>query len=177
MQARANAYTADEKVIEVELSSAVKELGDVISRELGTGSSPEQRSKESGQKIREFARQVATNSQRLRTINDQLIIDARKELAGTHRVVLLIRMLMLLLGPLLGIYLGWLVTRRLQSSVSEIAVTLNELTEENASQALRVSITKESSIEDVRIQAERVVDRLRQVGTELQSARKEVIRS
>jgi signal transduction histidine kinase len=51
------------------------------------------------------------------------------------------------------------------------------LTAENASQALRVSITKESSIEDVRLQAERVVDRLRQVGTELQSARKEVIRS
>lgn len=106
-----------------------------------------------------------------------MIIDARKELAGTYRVVLLIRMLMLLFGPLLGIYLGWSVTRRLQSSVSEIAVTLDELTEENASQALRVSITKESSIEHVRLQAERVVNRLRQVGTELQSACKEVIRS
>lgn len=176
-RAGSNAYTPDEKLIETELRLVVKELGDVISRELGTASSPALRSRESGQRIREFARQVATNTLRLRTINDQLIVDARKELAGTHRIVLLIRMLMLLFGPLLGIYLGWSVTRRLQNSVSEIAVTLNELTEENASQPLRVSITKESSIEDVRLQAERVVDRLRQVGTELQSARNEVIRS
>lgn len=176
-RAGSNAYTPDEKLIEAELRLAVKELGDVISRELKTGSSPEERSKENGQRIREYARQVSTNAQRLRTINNQLIIDARSELAGTHSVVLLIRMLLLLFGPLLGIYLGWSVTRRLQSSVSEIAVTLNESTGENDSQAIRVSITKESSIEDVRRQAERVVERLRQVGTELQSARKEVIQS
>ena len=84
---------------------------------------------------------------------------------------------MLLLGPLIGIYLGWRVARRLQSSVTEIAVTLNESASADETQGLRVSITKESSIEDVRRQAERVVERLRSVGLELQSARREVIQS
>ncbi|MBC7964687.1 MAG: hypothetical protein H7Z17_02080 [Fuerstia sp.] len=176
-RAGSNVHTPDEKVAEEELRLAVKEIGDAISTELGSGTSTEERSGESGQRIREFARKVSTNALRLRTINDQLIADARSELAGTHSLVLLIRMLMLLFGPLLGIYLGWAVTRRLQSSVSEIAVTLNDSTFANESQELRVSITRESSIEDVRRQAERVVERLRQVGTELQSARKEVIQS
>jgi two-component system sensor histidine kinase HydH len=86
-------------------------------------------------------------------------------------------MTMLMLGPLLGIYLGWRVAGRLQSSVTEIAVTLNDSVLADESQGLRVSITKDSSIEDVRRQAERVVERLRSVGLELQSARREVIQS
>lgn len=87
------------------------------------------------------------------------------------------RMLMLLFGPLLGVYLGWGVARRLQSSVTEIAVTLDQSGLADEPQELRFSITRESSIEDVRKQAERVVERLRHVARELQVARREAIQS
>ncbi len=93
-------------------------------------------------------------SARLRKINDALIAAARSQLAGTHSLVLFTRMTMLMLGPLPGIYLGWRVAGRLQSSVTEIAVTLNDSVFADESQGLRVSITKDSSIEDVRRQAE-----------------------
>lgn len=176
-QAGLSAHTPEEKVTEEELRLAVTEFENAVSTELRVSEATDTRSNESGQKIRVCAGRISTNAHQLRNINEELIVSARSELAGTHTVVLITRMLMLLLGPLLGIYLGWAVTRRLQSSVSEIAVTLNESSLPCETQELRVSITKESTIDDVRRQAERVVERLRQVGKELQSARKEVIQS
>lgn len=176
-EASLSARTPQEKETAEDLRLAVEQIGNAINTELSISLTTEERSKASGQKIRELAEKLSTNAVRLRKINDELIAVARSRLAETHSLVLVTRMLMLLLGPLIGIYLGWRVARRLQSSVTEIAVTLNESASADETQGLRVSITKESSIEDVRRQAERVVERLRSVGLELQSARREVIQS
>ncbi|MFO1001385.1 MAG: ATP-binding protein [Planctomycetaceae bacterium] len=177
MQTSLNAHTPEEKQSEEELQSAAVHFETIVSEELRTSLESSQRSHESAQRIREHARKLSLSTERLRIINDELIASARAQLAGTHSRVLFMRMVMLLIGPLLGIYLGWGVARRLQSSVTEIAVTLNESVMGDEPQELRFSITRESSIEDVRKQAERVVERLRQVAKELQVARKEVIQS
>ena len=176
-QASLNAHTPQEKEIEEELRSTTDQIKTAISEELRISLERNQRSKESAQRIRDCARKLSLSTEKLRIINDELIATARSQLAGTHSRVLFMRMVMLLFGPLLGVYLGWGVARRLQSSVTEIAVTLNESVLGDEPQELRFSITRESSIDDVRKQAERVVERLRQVARELQVARKEVIQS
>jgi two-component system sensor histidine kinase HydH len=176
-QASLNAHSPEEKAIESELRSAAEQIELAISEELRISLESRDRSYESGQRIRDCARKLSLVTERLRKINDELIASSRSQLAGTHSRVLFVRMVMLLFGPLLGVYLGWGVARRLQSSVTEIAVTLNESVMGDEPQELRFSITRESSIDDVRKQAERVVERLRQVVKELQAARKEVIQS
>lgn len=177
IQTNLNAHSPEEKQSEEELQSAAERFETAVSEELRNSSENDSRSHESAQRIRDLARKLSLSTERLRIINEELIASARSRLAGTHSRVLFIRMMMLLFGPLLGVYLGWGVAQRLQSSVTEIAVTLNESVLGDESQELRFSITRESSIEDVRKQAERVVERLRQVAKELQVARKEVIQS
>lgn len=176
-QVRVSAHTPQEKETAEDLRLAVEQFSSAINTELSISLSTEERSEASSRRIRGPAEKLSASAVRLRKINDELIAVARSQLAGTHSIVLVTRMLMLLLGPLIGIYFGWRVARRLQSSVTEIAVTLNESVSDDEAQGLRVSITKESSMEDVRQQAERVVERLRSVGLELQSARREVIQS
>ena len=176
-QASVSAHTPLEKETEKDLQLAVAQIKGAIETELTISQTTQERSDASSQRVRELAEKLSATSARLRKINDELIFAARSQMAGTHSLVLITRMIMLMLGPLLGVYLGWRVAGRLQSSVTEIAVTLNEPAMADESQGLKVSITKESSIEDVRRQAERVVERLRSVGLELQSARREVIQS
>lgn len=172
-----NALTPQEKESEEELRSAAQQMEATVSEELRLVAENLPRSLESAQRVRDCVKKLSLNTERLRKINEELIASSRSKLAGTHSRVLFVRMVMLLFGPLLGVYLGWIVAQRLQSSVTEIAVTLNESVMGDESQELRFSITRESSIDDVRKQAERVVERLRQVAKELQVARKEVIQS
>lgn len=172
-----NAHTPQEKVSEEELRFAAEQLEAAVSEELHVRAEKLPRSPESAQRIRDCAKKLSLSTERLRKINDELIASSRLQLANAHSRVLFMRMLMLLFGPLLGVYLGWGVARRLQSSVTEIAVTLDQSGLADEPQELRFSITRESSIEDVRKQAERVVERLRHVARELQVARREAIQS
>lgn len=109
--------------------------------------------------------------------NSRVISVRRQELAAVHSKVVLVRVTLLLLGLPIGILLGWRVSLRLQSNVAQIAVTLSGQESVGDSHEMTVSITRQSTFEEVHRQAERVVERLRSVGRELQSARKEVIQS
>lgn len=120
---------------------------------------------------------VAELAALLRTAHSEWIDGRRQLLAELHFRVVLLRSLILILGLPMGILLGWRVTRRLQSTAARIAVTLNQTAFEEASSEMTVQITRESSFEDVHRQAERVVERVRNVVGELQAARREVIQS
>ena len=171
------AHTDEEKLTQSDLRAAVDEICLAIETELNISRTTGERSDASRRRIQELADRVSNCAAQLRMINERLIADSRTQLAGTHSLVQLTRILMLTMGPVIGLYLGWRVARRLQSSVTEIAVTLNESATLAESQGLKVSISNHSSFEDVRRQAERVVERLRAVGLELQFARREVIQS
>jgi len=169
--------SAEEKAAEKSLRLAIDELCSATQTELNISRTTGARDDASRRRIQELTEAVSGNAARLRKVNEELIAQSRDWLAATHSQVVAMRMSMLILGPLLGIFLGWRVALRLQSSVTEIAVTLNESALLEESHGMRVSITKHSSFEDVRRQAERVVERLKEVGLELQSARREVIQS
>ncbi len=171
------AHTKEEKLTQSELHLSVDEICRAIETELNISRTTGERNDASRRRIQELADKVSSCASQLRIINEKLIADSRTQLAGTHALVQLTRIFMLTMGPIVGVYLGWRVARRLQSSVTEIAVTLNASDSIGESQDLKVSISNQSSFEDVRRQAERVVERLRAVGLELQYARREVIQS
>lgn len=125
-------------------------------------------------RLTQLANRISEHANSIRQINHDLMNTSRDALSRTHNIVMLIRMVLVTLGPLLGLVLGWRTSQRLRSSVSEIAVTLSDSGDE---QELKVNILPPTSLNDVRRQAERVVNRLRHVGQELQSARRDVIRS
>jgi len=90
---------------------------------------------------------------------------------------MLVRMAVLVLGLPVRVLLGFRVARRLESEVSQIAVTLVDTESFSDLRQMEFRITRQSRFEDVQRQAERVVERLRYFVAELQSVRQEVIQS
>lgn len=127
--------------------------------------------------LQSLSSEIWARSVQISEHNSGVISIRRQELAALHSTVVLLRVAMLLLGLPIGIFLGWRVSLRLQSNVAQIAVTLSSQEAVGDSHEMTVSITRNSTFEEVHRQAERVVERLRSVGRELQSARKEVIQS
>ncbi|MFN9038995.1 MAG: hypothetical protein ACK5YO_22045, partial [Planctomyces sp.] len=107
--------------------------------------------------------------------NAGVLQSQRQALEILHYRVMLVRMLVLLLGLPVGVSLGWRVARRLESEVSQIAVTLGDTESLSDSRQMEFRITRQSRFEDVQRQAARVVDRLRYFSEEFQSGGKEVI--
>ena len=128
-------------------------------------------------RLQGLAAEVSRSATEFRNLNTDWISGRRRMLAELQSRVVLLRLLILLLGLPVGILLGWRVTRRLQTTAARIAVTLNETAAVDSLPDMTVQITQGSSFEDVQRQAERVVERLRVVAGELQSARLEVIQS
>jgi two-component system sensor histidine kinase HydH len=171
------AVTDKEKITSAQLQDAVDQFCRLMETEITIRRTTLQANMDMIQQLTAKAAIVAGHAESIRTINDQLIQTAVDRMAWSRNRVLLARILLLILGPIVGLYLGWRVARRLRSTVAEIAVTLSESGNSGTPAEMTVSITRESTFEDVRRQAERVVDRLKRVGEELQTARREVIQS
>lgn len=128
--------------------------------------------------VRSLAMNVAEATARIRADNDQLVQTALRQLAAAQSHVLVIRMLMLVLGPIVGVYLGWRLSDRLHRAVSSIATTLSEsigVPPEAADTA--APAVGHSVIDEARRQADRVASRIRRTDEELKSARDEVLQS
>jgi len=177
VQIGVNAHTDAEKHTGEQLQKSQQIISEAIDTELNISRTTGERSEASGQRLRELSEALAAEALELRRINDELIGEARTRLAGAHAVALFARTLMLTFGPLLGLYLGWRVAHRLQTSVSQIAVTLSGSTSASGLTGSSHLMAQASSFDEVRQQAETVVERLRHVGLELQSAKEEVIQA
>ena len=132
------------------------------------------------EQAREFSglvHRAAVMAMDLSNRNANVLRSQRQTLEILHYRVMLIRMTVLLLGLPVGVFLGFRVARRLESEVSQIAVTLGDTESLSDSRQMEFRITRQSRFEDVQRQAERVVERLRYFAAELKSVRQEVIQS
>jgi signal transduction histidine kinase len=162
------------------LQAAVSEFLKGVEGELELAEAAQQERREL--RLLGLAAGVSESAARMRAEHGSWIDGRRQMLVELHLQVVLLRSCILLLGLPIGVILGWRVARRLQSTAARIAVTLNEtvLTDassDTASSDMTVQITRDSTFEDVHRQAERVVERVRSVLSELQAARREVIQS
>ncbi|MBL8815019.1 MAG: hypothetical protein JNL58_03235 [Planctomyces sp.] len=168
------AHTSDEQNNEAMLREKLHAIRGVMLAEMGIRQLTHERKVEAIQKLHILAEEFSVHTRAIRSVNDELIRTSRDRLAGAQGIVMSVRVILLILGPVVGIVLGWRAAKKLMSSVAEIAVTLSDAGLESE---MTLSISPESSLQEVRRKAERVMSQLREAGRELQSARKEAIRS
>jgi signal transduction histidine kinase len=87
------------------------------------------------------------------------------------------RLIAILVGPVLGIMLGWWFSRRLVQTVAQIRVTLKGTSLEPDDELGTVRFRRKDELQFIREQTETVVERLRRTGSELQQARADILRS
>ncbi len=127
--------------------------------------------------LRELGGTIATVTNKIRLLNHQMLEQAatkRKEIQG---FVFVGRISLLFAGPALGMWLGWKLSRRLHTSVAQLAVTLRDASTQLEKQVASVELTSNRDLGDVQQQAIYVVSRIREVSQELDSARREVLQA
>ena len=129
------------------------------------------------QQVVELAERVGNSAQELFRINQSAIEHYRAQRESVTNKILWGRFSILMVGPLLGLFLGWRLARRLDRNIARIAVTLHDAETKSNSNIGTLAIDGTSNFEDVQQQAEQVAERMRQVSRELQSARREVLQA
>lgn len=123
-----------------------------------------------------LTRELATTTDQLRAINQELLLNANRRRDNATASVFLIRISILIFGPGLGIAYGWWMASQFQRSVARITVTLRDATVGERSLGA-VCIDKQTDLDAIQTQVELVVGRLNQANDELRRARSEVLRS
>ena len=127
--------------------------------------------------LMELTHRISSSADQVVRINQTVTADYRRERARLTNLILWCRSGILLLGPLLGIFLGWRLARRLNQSISRIAVTLHDASSKSDSDIGTIDINGSTDFQEVQQKAEQFASRMRQVSRELQAARREVLQS
>lgn len=138
---------------------------------------PDQRGFESAEAAARLLGHIDSLALQMKRLNEDCIAEASERRTKVGRIVLVSRLTMLLTGPLVGIWTGWLLAKRLQSSMAQISVTLQQAESSDSRKIGTVILSSDGPLGDIRQQAEHVVNRLRVVLQELEQARNEIIRS
>ncbi|MBL8809278.1 MAG: GHKL domain-containing protein, partial [Planctomycetaceae bacterium] len=125
---------------------------------------------------RNAAMRLVAESGNIRLLNRAYIDLSLSYLARTQSWVLFLRMTLLTVGPLLGLYLGWRLAGRLQSSVTRIAAALGGQGPVVKSFP-ETKVVVSDSFDELHRLAEGVSERLRVAGEELRLARREVVQA
>ena len=125
----------------------------------------------------ELAGRIAMSSRENFRVNQEAIDEYKIQRERYTNQILWSRYIIMLIGPLLGIFLGWRLAQRLDRSIARIAVTLHDADTNSNSSIGTLAIDRNSDFEDVQQKAEQVANRMRQVSRELQSARREVLQA
>ncbi len=126
--------------------------------------------------LSDLTREIAATSDRIRAINQKLLLDSNEQRDNATASVFLIRTCVLIVGPGLGIAYGWWMGTRLQRTVAQITVTLRDAAVGDRSLGA-VRIDQRMDLDAVQSQVEQVVACLNQANDELKRARDEVLRS
>jgi signal transduction histidine kinase len=127
--------------------------------------------------ILEIAGRIAASTNELLKMNQELADQGSQQRQRISRIVISARMSMLVIGPLLGVILGWRLSRLLHHSIARISVTLHDANSNSESDFGSIAVETSDDFQEVQQQAEKVAERMRQVSRDLQTARHEVLRS
>ena len=125
----------------------------------------------------EWAGRIAESAGELLKFNQSIADRDALRLHEISRVVFSSRLAMLVIGPLIGVLLGWRLASQLHRSIARIAVTLHDADSWSESDVGTVAIEASGDFQDIQQQAEQVAERMRQVSHDLQIARHEVLQS
>ncbi len=125
----------------------------------------------------EIASRITASANELLKLNQDLTDQDTLQRQKISRFVYLSRLGMLVIGPLLGVLLGWRLARLLHRSIARIAVTLHDASSSSESDVGSIAIESSGDFQDIQQQAEKVAERMRLVSHDLQVARREVLQA
>jgi len=127
--------------------------------------------------VREIGGKVTALARQLQSLNYQMLNSAAAQRKHVEGFVFAGRALLLIAGPALGVWLGWKVSKRLHRSVAKLAVTLSDASTHLEKPVASVELSPRRNLGDVQIQADHIVQRIREVSRELVEARQEVLQA
>lgn len=182
-QLEQSTLTDEERRVLSKLDSALTEFLERLHRiaDLSKGNSPtvfESRDIAADRLLAiESAGRIAVSSDELLKINQALAEQDTSLRQAIGRVVFSSRLAMMVIGPIVGVVLGWRLALQLHRSIARIAVTLHDASTSSENDVGTVAIESTGDFHDVQQQAEQVVERMRQVSRDLQIARREVLQA
>jgi len=127
--------------------------------------------------IATIAERIIEKASEMGRLNRELIEKEEAEQKRLLTQMMFARSMSIVLGPLVGIVLGWRMTSRLQGHVSTLAITLRNAATNNVFQLGEISLRSGDDLKEVQVLSEQVIAQLQQIGKELERAEKEVIQS
>lgn len=127
--------------------------------------------------IIDCASRIAASASELLKTNEKIAEQHTSRMKKISRIVLLSRLTIMVVGPLIGILLGWRLASQLRHSISRIAVTLHGAGSSGDGDVGTVAIEASGDFQDIQQQAEQVAQRMRQVSHDLQIAQHEILQS
>jgi signal transduction histidine kinase len=124
-----------------------------------------------------LAQAVAEPCKKYLAKNEQLIADSTAYSSRLGASFNLIRLIVLIAGPAIGILFGVMVARGLHRSVSKISVTLRSATDVLEDEVGRVDIIRSDDLSGLQQQVDAISAHIKQVVEQLHETRREAIRS
>lgn len=128
------------------------------------------------EQMMQWTKGVIDRAQILKGVNQRLIDDGVARRSWARVLITAYRNVLQVLGPLIGVWMGWRLSQRLQSWVGHLSVTLQQ-SDSQEIELGTVLIPADGVLSDVQHQAEAIVTRLKNAQQELNQSRAEVVRS
>lgn len=128
-------------------------------------------------RLMDLAAEVTQACAELVELNEKRIDEETLSNAAVHRWVSVLRISFLVFGPLVGLLLGIITARRLNRSISQISVTLDDASGKLGYKLGSVAVADTDQLPALKRQVERISERIRGVVDELEEARKLAIQS
>lgn len=123
------------------------------------------------------AKAITATANEIREVNQGLWMSAERDRDHWKGIILTARFILVIVGPAVGIALGWWISKRVHRSISQINIILKDASIDGEASLGKLRLSGREDLSVLRERVELVVDRLRQVSTELTAARGETLRS
>jgi signal transduction histidine kinase len=124
-----------------------------------------------------LSRSVIDACRKLTIENERMVEQSVISRAQIAHSVFYLRIAVLIIGPALGLVLGVSASRRMNQSISQISVTLQDAAGELSRNVGQVKLSNSHDLSELHQQVQTVVSKMREVAVELQQARQDVLQA
>lgn len=125
----------------------------------------------------QLATAVAVPCKELLSLNNSIIQSRSASQSRLMQTVRGIRIVFIIVGPAVGLFLGFAVSRNLHQSISKIHVTLQDASSEMSHDVGEIEVSDTLDLPELHQMVQEMVSRFRMVMQELQQARRDAVQS
>jgi signal transduction histidine kinase len=172
------AFTEAEKPLARSIRELFQEYRDYVDQSLAQLPESQLQSDATAQRSAQLAHSVAKPCSKLLRLNEELMAQAVETRSNLEDALNTIRLIFLVIGPMVGIFIGMRIATSLQHSISQISVTLRDASGELDQEVGRVEVSPtfdDGDLSALNHQVQLISTRIRQIVTELQVSRQKTV--